>query len=106
MTHQFDPAFAPYFARTDLPAFETGASKVRFKSYHINVDFSNTVVLDRVNADVRAYTGETDFNATWASVITWENIKPDSSGDFGGVRISFFIGNFEIEEGTDVNLDV
>lgn len=77
---------APYWSRVDLTAFASGESKVRFNSYH--TDFNdNTEVFDSVNRDVRSFTGKSDFAASWAAVVTWENVKPHDAGDFGGVSI-------------------
>ena len=85
LSSQQDSSFlAPYWSRVDLPAFKSGESKVRYRSYHKDIN-PRDQVFNRVNSDVRTFIGQDSFNATWVSVVTWENIKPHNSGDFGGV---------------------
>lgn len=74
---------APYWSLVDLSAFQSGKSKVRFNSYH-TVFKDNTQVFNRVNNDVRLFTGSNDFTASWAAVITWQDVEPQNAGNFGG----------------------
>jgi hypothetical protein len=84
---QRDATFiAPYWSRVNLPGFTSGDSKVRYNGYH--KDFNNNAnVFNKVNQDVRTFKGDNSFEATWASVITWENVQPFDTGTFGGVSI-------------------
>ena len=84
---QKDATFiAPYWSRIDLPAFTSGDSKVRYNGYH--KDFNhNANVFNKVNQDVRTFKGDNRFEATWVSVVTWENVEPFDAGSFGGVSI-------------------
>jgi hypothetical protein len=76
---------APYWSRVNLPAFSSGESKVRYNGYH--KDFNNNAnVFNKVNQDVRTFKGDGSFEATWVSVITWEDVQPFDAGSFGGVR--------------------
>lgn len=87
----FDPSLSPYWSRVDLNAFGTAAdsSKVLFQTYHIDRN-PRPVVFDKVNTDVRLFTGS-DFEATWVSVVTYKNIRPFDrvARNFGGVRDIF-----------------
>ena len=88
-----DPSLSPYWSLVDLDAFGTAAnsSKVRFQTYH-NVTNPRPVVFDKVNMDVRrAFTERNDFEATWVSVVTYQNIRPHDRVErgFQGVRDIF-----------------
>ena len=85
-----DPSLSPFWARVDLFAFGTSPddSKVRFATYHKDTN-PRTVVFDKVNEDVRGFTGRNDFEATWVSVVTYENIRPHNreANNYEGVCI-------------------
>ena len=87
-----DPSLSPFWARVDLNAFGTSSddSKVRFASYHNNTN-RRQVVFDKVNDDVREFTGRTNFEATWVSVVTFENIRPHDrvQRNYEGVSVNF-----------------
>jgi hypothetical protein len=87
-----DISFAPFWARVDLTAFGTSAgdSKVRFASYHKDTN-PRQVVFDKVNDDVRGFTGRIDFQATWVSVITFENIRPHDRVQRGYEGVCIFL---------------
>ena len=72
-----DPSLSPYWSLVDLNAFGTApnSSKVRFQTYHTDTN-PRPVVFDKVNMDVRAFTERNDFEATWVSVVTYQNIRP------------------------------
>ncbi|CAB4007771.1 mucin, partial, partial [Paramuricea clavata] len=84
LSTQRDSTFiAPYWSRVNLPGFTSGDSKVRYNGYH--KDFNNNAnVFNKVNQDVRTFKGDNSFEATWVSVITWENVQPFDTGTFGG----------------------
>ncbi|XP_028401634.1 mucin-like protein [Dendronephthya gigantea] len=81
---QRDSAFiAPYWSRVDLPAFTSGNSRVRYNDYHKDFSYDENV-FTKVNEDVRKFNKNDSFEATWVSVITWEDVQPFDAGTFGG----------------------
>jgi hypothetical protein len=93
-TQSVDPSLSPYWARVDLSAFGASPddSKVRFATYHNDTN-PEQVVFDKVNEDVREFTGRNDFEATWVSVVTYENIRPHDrlQNNYEGVCILLYI---------------
>lgn len=90
LSTQRDSTFiAPYWSRVNLPAFTSGDSRVRYNDYHKDFNY-NANVFNKVNQDVRTFKESNSFEATWVSVITWEDVQPFDAGSFGGVSITIF----------------
>lgn len=88
-TQRSSSFIAPYWSRIDMPSFTSGYSRVRYEGYH--TEFNNdSTVFNKINQDVRTFLGNSSFDATWASVITWENVKPFDAGSFEEVSDFFF----------------
>lgn len=83
-----DTSLSPYWAIVNLTAFATGDSKVLFQNYHIDTN-PNPTVFEKVNMYVSDFIQPSDFNATWITVVTYKNIRPEDTRDNNLVRNMF-----------------
>ena len=86
MEQMSDTSLSPYWAIVNLPAFATGDSKVLFQNYHIDTN-PNPTVFEKVNMYVNEFIS--DFNATWITVVTYKDIRPEDTRDNTLVRNMF-----------------
>lgn len=83
--NQGSESLAPYWSLVDLKFFQTGFSKVYYRSYENRMN--NFQVFERIESAAKEILNTTEYTASWVAVVTWENLKPKQplNNTYGGV---------------------